>query len=258
MERIVTIMAKAPKPRERMVQQQLHAEVGGNCEESTSAGRIDVITSNAIYEIKDFRNWKAAIGQILVYRSYYPKLTPTIYLFGKAPLELRQLIQKHCDELHIALQWHDKRYASTTAPPIPDSTPTTNGEERNNGGVSEVNYENHWSETDDIYPSIDDYLWAFRTVPPSENQKRMLRAHYNAPEHTITATQLAHALGYKSFAPANLHYGKFAERIRQALRWWHYPDIHICIFNTFLYRNDEWHWIMHPELAEALEKLGWV
>ena len=47
----------------------------------------------------------------------------------------------------------------------------------------------------------------------------LLRSHYAAPGHTITATRLAHAVGYKNHSAANLHYGTLAARLKSELRW---------------------------------------
>jgi hypothetical protein len=253
-------MAQPPQPREKDVRDKLALQVQGKCEDCIAAGKIDVLTAQVIYEVKNFREWKAAIGQVLVYQYYYPERTPTIYLFGKATKEHRALIQKHCDALNIRVEWYG---ASTPAAPAPKPDPQpvdTQGDEPawyvdyyNDDICPSVDYYN-----DDIYPSVEEYTSALRSISPSERQKQMLRAHYDAPRHTITATQLARALKYKRSAPANLHYGLFAKRVRQALNWWHLRDIHICIFNTFSHHHGEWHWIMHPELAEALEELGWV
>ena len=45
----------------------------------------------------------------------------------------------------------------------------------------------------------------------------LVRAHYRAPNRTISSFRLAKELGYPSFAPANLFYGKFARRVADAL-----------------------------------------
>jgi hypothetical protein len=41
----------------------------------------------------------------------------------------------------------------------------------------------------------------------------MLDAHLNAPDHCITATQLAEAAGYENYNAANLHYGTLGEMV---------------------------------------------
>jgi hypothetical protein len=217
---------------------------GNERQVNIDAGRIDIITPEAIYEVKDFKNWKAAIGQVLVYRIDHPNRKPVIYLFGKALPERRKMIQRCCDALGVELQWHGITPAPDTGKTGPDLIPRLVDDGDDYDG--------------DIYPSTRQFIQALQQVAPSKKRKQMLQAHYNAPLHTITATQLTQALGYKNFAAANLHYGLFAKRVREALNWWHYPGIHICIFTTFSHRNGEWHWTMLPELAAALEELGWV
>jgi len=64
-------------------------------------------------------------------------------------------------------------------------------------------------------------------------QMAMLRAHDRAPDHTISTVQLAQDVDFPSYSAANLHYGTFARRVAEALRyrpgpfsdgnphWWH-------------------------------------
>jgi hypothetical protein len=47
----------------------------------------------------------------------------------------------------------------------------------------------------------------------------MLQAHLNAPDHCITATQLAEAAGYENYNAANLHYGRLGQLLAQELNY---------------------------------------
>jgi hypothetical protein len=47
------------------------------------AGIVDVLTSNMIIEIKHWKNWRNAIGQVLSYATCYPKHVPVICLYGR-------------------------------------------------------------------------------------------------------------------------------------------------------------------------------
>ena len=47
--------------------------------------------------------------------------------------------------------------------------------------------------------SVEAYHKGFRDIHLSDNQKAMLRAHYQAPDHRITMTKLAMEVGYPSF-----------------------------------------------------------
>lgn len=45
------------------------------------------------------------------------------------------------------------------------------------------------------------------------HQLAMLRAHYEAPGHTITATKIADEVHYRGYRGVNLHYGKFCHAL---------------------------------------------
>lgn len=87
---------------------------------------------------------------------------------------------------------------------------------------------------------------------------RMLQAHYHAPDRTLTATQMAKALGYPKYSAANLHYGKLARLVGEQIGWHPLPDEAIFVLVTFEKPHREWRWIMRPSVAQALEQLGWV
>jgi len=69
---------------EKTIKLRLQSELGGKIEVKTPAGPIDLLTNNEIIEIKKVKNWKAALGQILIYGNYYPNHQKRIHLFGKA------------------------------------------------------------------------------------------------------------------------------------------------------------------------------
>jgi DNA-binding transcriptional MocR family regulator len=68
---------------EKRICHHLQAQLGGLREVSTPAGRIDLLTEDEIIEIKRINDWKAALGQILVYSAFYPEHRKRIHLFGK-------------------------------------------------------------------------------------------------------------------------------------------------------------------------------
>lgn len=109
--------------------------------------------------------------------------------------------------------------------------------------------------TKKIY-SVSDYVEALKRVDISPHHLHMLQAHYNAPHRDITATRLAKRMNYKKYNGVNLHYGKFAAQLGKQLGCRQLPDPRLDILVKFENRNNEWHWIMRPNLAEALEKLG--
>ena len=71
------------KNLEAEITDALHKHLGGLTEVSTPAGRIDLLTDEEIIEVKRITDWKAALGQILVYSAFYPEHRKRIHLFGK-------------------------------------------------------------------------------------------------------------------------------------------------------------------------------
>ena len=108
-------------------------------------------------------------------------------------------------------------------------------------------------------PDPVQYASALRDVCVTEPQRQILQFHYNAPARTITATECANTLGFKRYSTANLLYGKLGRRVRDLLGLvGDSIDQRLGMLVTFEKRNDEWHWIMRPQVARALELLGWV
>lgn len=105
--------------------------------------------------------------------------------------------------------------------------------------------------------SSNDYKKALESAPLRAHHRQLLKAHLAAPERTVTATQLARMLGYGSYKAANLHYGQLGELLCKRLGWRPPPAQTVFSLVTFEKRHGEWHWIMRPELAQALEDLGW-
>jgi putative restriction endonuclease len=107
-------------------------------------------------------------------------------------------------------------------------------------------------------PSPEQYASAFRGLGSvSDTQIQMLRLHYNAPERTISATQMAHAAGYSHYSIANSQYGRLGRLVGDQLEYNPMKE-RLGTLVTFQKRQGEWHWIMRPQVAEALERLSWV
>lgn len=112
-------------------------------------------------------------------------------------------------------------------------------------------------------PSPETYkeaLMRMRCTMPDKHL-RMLVAHYHSPNRTVTATQLAEAVGYKSFRAVNLQYGQLGRKLREIMEYAAEGPASYVIA-SFLppgaEGNAEWLWIMHREVASALEDLNWV
>ncbi len=80
---------------------ELAIKVNGQTEVNTPDGRIDVLTSSCLIEVKVARNWKHGIGQLLVYGAYHPEKQLTLVLIGEHCEICRYRAIKHCAKLNI-------------------------------------------------------------------------------------------------------------------------------------------------------------
>jgi hypothetical protein len=97
----------------------------------------------------------------------------------------------------------------------------------------------------------------------------MLRAQCRAPNTAITATQLAEAAGYESYHAANLQYGMLAFNLGSILGFTpqlKHRDRSLCWWTTLSMAGDaagyenaqQFHFVMRPELAQALREMRWA
>jgi len=61
---------------------KLNDKLNGQLEVVTQCGKIDIVTNTEIIEVKEYKLWKHALGQILVYGYYYPNKNKRIHLFN--------------------------------------------------------------------------------------------------------------------------------------------------------------------------------
>jgi hypothetical protein len=92
------------------------------------------------------------------------------------------------------------------------------------------------------------------------HQAAMLRAHYEAPSHTVTATRIADEVHYRNWRGVNLHYGKFcyalAEHMGRPAA--EAKDLALILDNTPVAGPDgQLQLVLHPELVAALDRLCW-
>ena len=52
---------------------------------SCTIGRADVVTDEYVIEIKHYRHWKSAFGQVLAYCIHFGSRKPWVHFFGKKP-----------------------------------------------------------------------------------------------------------------------------------------------------------------------------
>jgi len=113
--------------------------------------------------------------------------------------------------------------------------------------------------------TTEEYVEAFLSSRSeiSDKQLEVLRAQYAAPDKTVTASELADAVGYDHFLPANSLYGSIGHLLADELgrkpkrqteqfkHWW-------SVLSTGESGRDGFEWTMRLQVAEALEKLGLV
>lgn len=102
----MTDMKRVKHEQEKDVQMQLARSLKGITEVKTESGSIDVLSEDALIEVKHHDKWKSAIGQVLAYSLDYPNKRKRIHLFGD--LDSNELAVKHtklceqvCDPLDI-------------------------------------------------------------------------------------------------------------------------------------------------------------
>lgn len=90
--------------KEQEIQEKMSKELNGIKELKTPVGFIDLLTKDKIIEIKEFTNWKCALGQILSYGEFYPEQQKIIVLFGDLDPDLLDPIKNIYEKFGIQLQ----------------------------------------------------------------------------------------------------------------------------------------------------------
>jgi predicted HNH restriction endonuclease len=108
-------------------------------------------------------------------------------------------------------------------------------------------------------PSIDEYVAALQSLLLSENDREMLRVHYESEEQTISPREMSEHFGWGGHNAANRHYGKLAGRMKAALGNVPSPsgdpnDVGV-IARAYWPPGRELVWEMYPEFASALARL---
>jgi hypothetical protein len=118
-----------------------------------------------------------------------------------------------------------------------------------------------------MVPAAEEYARALRSMSLTTTQKKMLEAHYNAHNRSITFTELANAAGFDSHIVANRHYGQLGRDLGERIS---FPFLRSksrkgAIFysssigadNPYVTDEEQYELVMHHELAKALCSLGW-
>lgn len=91
------------KLKEKHVRDQIALETNGEIEvHIPDVGYIDILTEDSLIEVKSIRNWKHAVGQLLIYGSYYPDKKKILWTYGEdISTTKRDIIQFHCSQFEI-------------------------------------------------------------------------------------------------------------------------------------------------------------
>lgn len=94
----------------------------------------------------------------------------------------------------------------------------------------------------------------------SDHALSMLETHFSARKYALTATEMAHALGYHSHSPANAHYGRLAAKLSEELGRSNFADgifLMVTFTKPLIGGKRHWVWTMRPQLVQALQQLAW-
>lgn len=110
-------------------------------------------------------------------------------------------------------------------------------------------------------PTAVEYREALDFVKMTDEQRAMLNAHFEAPNHILTATELANAGGYPSYSSANSQYGKLARNIAEELEWKPPMENGMQTWtlalatgadDSVLADTGEWRWRLRDEVVQAM------
>jgi hypothetical protein len=93
------------RAREADYSNAIAIEEQGKREVPTLAGNIDVLTSGQVIEVKSVKQWKSAVGQVLVYGYYYPSHQKRVHLYGEAQESFLSMVEGHCARLGVVMTW---------------------------------------------------------------------------------------------------------------------------------------------------------
>lgn len=106
--------------------------------------------------------------------------------------------------------------------------------------------------------AVQRYVYALEAASLTERQRSILRVHYWSPERTMTAEEAGNGLGGAKYQRINVEYGGLASKVGRFLGHHSPAQIKLGAIVDLDERGGHWHWIMRPQLARALELLGWV
>lgn len=83
-------------------------KLGGKTEVTTpDGGRIDILTSTEIIEVKQAKGWRSALGQVVSYGHFYPKYNKRIHLFGDKSNIDCAMVERICKAQNVSVTWEE-------------------------------------------------------------------------------------------------------------------------------------------------------
>lgn len=81
--------------------------VGGAVEVQTPVGLIDVLSDTCVWEVKQYKKWKSALGQVLAYGYFYPSRGKGVYLYGIPGEKVKEKITIICAFYSVGANFAD-------------------------------------------------------------------------------------------------------------------------------------------------------
>ena len=82
-------------------------EEQGTIEVRIDNGFVDVLTSIKLIEVKHYKKWKQAMGQVIAYSYNYEQKERWIYLFGEPNMNEKEIIDKITIRNNIRVKYLD-------------------------------------------------------------------------------------------------------------------------------------------------------
>lgn len=98
------IKASKNLTKEKQIQTMLQKQLGGSIETKTISEKIDLLTETQLIEIKEYSNWKCAIGQLIAYSMEYPDKDKIMYLFDVPDNNIMDHIKLICKDINITVK----------------------------------------------------------------------------------------------------------------------------------------------------------
>lgn len=119
-----------------------------------------------------------------------------------------------------------------------------------------------FEQDDGEVPTSRELVRALKGLSITDKQRALLAVHYHAPRQTATMGELAEAAGYRDWRGAKVQYGRLARDLGHALEHDRGERPWLNLLVRFHHQRgvarEHWRLKMIPELAKALESLGWT